>query len=173
EMPVPTELPSPTSPAEDEANTITEHQPTRTVSQPVQSFPTVASGQALEPPPASGRMSSALMSSGLVDSSAPIDSPSVAVPTELPTPTSPLGEATVEATVEATINVPTLMPLPSEQPSVPTRTREEPTAELPIFAARLTAATARAQVTERDPSDPLAAEPAKSPTEMPQMDAER
>eukprot|EP00435_Cladocopium_sp_Y103_P027448 s602_g6.t1 len=39
-------------------------------------------------------------------------------------------------------------------------------------AERLTAATARAQVTERDPSA-IAAEPAKSPTEMPQMDAER
>jgi len=165
EMPVPTELPSPTSPAEDEANTITEHHPTQTASQPPRTLPTaIPSVQAV---PVSALPPSALPSalpSGMLDSSAAIDSPSVAVPTELPSPTSPMGE-------EA--NVPTMVPLPTEQPptvTVPTKTQEEPTAEFPVFAERLTAATARAQVTERAPT---ATDVAKSPTEMPQMDVER
>ncbi|CAJ1448714.1 unnamed protein product, partial [Effrenium voratum] len=64
-----------------------------------------------------------------------------------------------------------MLPLPTESlptqptatfPTIQIHTREEPT-DLPIFAARLTAATARAQVSDLPPRGPRV----KSPTEMP------
>ncbi|CAJ1377172.1 unnamed protein product [Effrenium voratum] len=150
EMPVPTELPSPTSPGpEGDVRTGT----VATASQP-RTVPTV-----VPEVPVSGMFPS----SGGLDSSAPVSPGEVAVPTELPSPTS-LGAQSEEENA-------TMLPLPTESlptqptatfPTIQIHTREEPT-DLPIFAARLTAATARAQVSDLPPRGPRV----KSPTEMP------